>query len=87
MAAVYKRAGVKHVDCLACLRGRLPQISPTADSKTGGQVMPFSWAMDFLVPIFFPGHKYDHRAASDCYYSGAIIVAISYALMERYGIA
>ena len=49
--------------------------------------MPFSWAMDFLVPIFFPGHKYKHRAASDCYYSGAIIVAISYALMEHYGIA
>mgnify|MGYP006180592493 FL=1 len=87
MAALYTRAGVKHVDCLACLRGRLPQISPTADKKTGGQVMPFSWAMDFLVPIFFPGHKYDHRAASDCYYSDTIIVAISYALMERYGIA
>ena len=77
-------AGVNRLDWLAGFKGLLPEFSPSADNK-GSDMPPFSWAMDHLVRICFPGREAAHRALEDCYATAAIVAGLASALIDWYG--
>ena len=66
------------VDALAALRSFLPTAKPSKH---------FSLAADFLVPIFYPGEKYKHKALSDARMIGGIVTGFFDALIEYFNLS
>ena len=66
------------VDALAAVRSFLPGAKPSQH---------FALGADFLVPIFYPGTKYEHKGLADARMIGGIVTGFFDALIEYFDLS